>query len=92
MAKKRFSPEQVVAKLRRIEVLLGGGKSLALACKEAGITEVTYYRWRREYGGLKGSQAKRMKDLERENQRLKRVVADLSLEKAILKDVAEGNF
>ena len=92
MAKKRFGPEQVVAKLRQIEVLLGEGKLLALACKEAGITVVTYYRWRREYGGgLKANQAKRMKDLERENQRLKKLVADLSLEKAILKDVAEGN-
>ena len=91
MAKKRFSPEQVVAKLRQIEVLTAAGKALALACKEAGITDVTYYRWRREYGGLKANQAKRMKDLERENQRLKMLVADLSLEKAILKDVAEGN-
>ena len=92
MAKKRFSPEQVVAKLRRIEVLTAAGKALPRACKEARITDVTYYRWRKEYGGLKADQAKRLKDLERENARLKRVVADLSLEKAILKDVAEGNF
>lgn len=92
MARKKFSPEQVVAKLRQIEVLTAGGKSIPLACKEAGVTDVTYYRWRKEYGGLKGSQAKRLKDLERENQRLKKLVADLSLEKAILKDVAEGNF
>jgi len=91
MAKKRFGPEQVVAKLRQIEVLQAGGKSIPQACKEAGVTDVTYYRWRREYGGLKANQAKRMKDLERENARLKKLVADLSLEKAILKDVAEGN-
>jgi len=92
MAKKRFGPEQVVAKLRRIAVLTAAGKALALACKGAGITAVTYYRWRRQYGGLKANQAKKMKDLERESQRLKKLVADLSLEKAILKDVAEGNF
>ena len=92
MAKKRFGPEQVVAKLRQIEVLTAAGKALALACKGAGITDLTYYRWRREYGGLKANQAKRMKDLERENARLKKLVADLSLEKAILKDLAEGNF
>jgi len=91
MAKKRFGPEQVVAKLRQIEVLQASGKSIPAACKEAGITAVTYYRWRREYGGLKANQAKRMKDLERENARLKKLVADLSLEKAILKDLAEGN-
>ena len=81
-----------MAKLRQIEVLAAGGKALPLACKEAGITDVTYYRWRKEYGGLKADQAKKLKGLERENARLKRVVADLSLEKAILKDVAEGNF
>ena len=92
MAKKRFSAEQIVAKLGQIEVLLGEGKPLGLACKEAGVTDVTYYRWRREYGGLKGDQVKRFKELERENARLKRVVAELTLEKAILKDVAEGNF
>jgi len=91
MAKKRFGPEQVVAKLRQIEVPTAAGKALALACKEAGITDLTNYRWRREYGGLKANQAKKMKDLERESQRLKKLVADLSLEKAILKDLAEGN-
>jgi len=79
MAKKRFGPEQVVAKLRQIEVLQASGKSIAAACKEAGIADVTYYRWRREYGGLKANQAKRMKDLERENARLKKLVADPSL-------------
>jgi len=66
MAKKKFSPEQVVAKLRQIEVLRAGAKSIPQACKEAGVTDVTYYRWRREYGGLKADQAKKMKDLERE--------------------------
>jgi len=92
MAKKRFGPEQVVSKLRQIEVLMGEGKSLRQALRGGGITDATYYRWRKEYGGLKGDQAKRFKELERENARLKKLVADLSLEKAILKDVAEGNF
>lgn len=73
-------------------MLVGEGKSIHQACKDAGITDVTYYRWRKEYGGLKGDQARRLKELERENQRLKRVVADLSLAKAILKDAAEGNL
>ena len=92
MAKKRFGPEQVLAKRRQIEVLMGEGRSLQQALREAGLTDATYYRWRKEYGGLKGNQAKRLKGLERENARLKKLVADLSLEKAILKDVAEGNF
>ena len=92
MARKRFGPEQVVAKLRQIDVLMGEGKNLQQAVWEAGMTDPTYYRWRKEYGGLKGNQAKRLKGLERENARLKKLVADLSLEKAILKDVAEGNF
>jgi len=92
MAGKRFGPELVVTKLWQIEVLMGEGRSLQQARREAGITYATYYRWRKECGGLKGDQAKRLKDLERENARLKKLVADLSLEKAILKDVAEGNF
>ena len=93
MAKgKRFSAEQIIAKLRQIEVHLAQGKSLALASKEAGISEQSYYRWRKEYGGLQLEQAKRLKDLERENARLRRLVADLSLEKQILKDVASGNL
>ena len=78
--------------LRQIEVQLAQGKSLALACKEAGISEQSYYRWRKEYGGLQLEQAKRLKDLERENARLRRLVADLSLEKQVLKDVAAGNL
>ena len=89
---KRLGTEQIVSKLRQIEVLMAQGKTAALASKEAGISEQSYYRWRKEYGGLELDQAKRMKDLERENARLKRLVADLSLEKQVLKDIAEGNF
>lgn len=92
MARKRFGPEQAVTKLRQIEVLMGKGRSLQQAVREAGITDPTYYRWRKEYEGLKGNQAKRLKDLERENGGLKKLVADVSLEKAILKDPAEGNY
>ena len=93
MAKgKRFSAEQIIAKLRQIEVHLAQGKSLALASKEAGISEQSYYRWRKESGGVAIEQAKRLKELERENGRLRRLVADLSLEKQVLKDVASGNL
>lgn len=92
MAKKGFTPEKIVALLRQVEVLIGQGKSTSVACREAGISDVSYYRWRKEYGGLQLDQARRMKDLERENARLKRIVADLSLEKAMLKEVASGNF
>ena len=92
MPKKRFSAEQIVVLLRQIEVLMSQGKSPGVACREAGISQQSYYRWRKEYGGLELDQAKRMKDLERENVRLKRLVADLSLEKQILKDVASGNL
>ncbi len=89
---RKLSPEQIGVMLRQIEVQVAQGKSLALACKEAGISEQSYYRWRREYGGVAVEQAKRRKDLERENARLRRLVADLSLEKQILKDVASGNL
>lgn len=92
MSKERYKPEQIVALLRQIEVAVANGKTTPQACKEAEITVQTYYRWRKEYGGLKVEQAKRMKELERENTRLKRLVAELSLEKQVLKDVAEGNF
>ena len=92
MGRRTFTPEQIVSKLRQIEVLMSAGKATALACKEADISEQTYYRWRKEYGGLELDQAKRMKDLERENARLKRLVADLSLEKQVLKDIASGNL
>jgi len=92
MPKKRFSAEQIVTLLRQIEVLMSQGKSAAVACRDAGISLQSFYRWRKEYGGLEVDQAKRMKDLERENVRLKRLVADLSLEKQVLKDVASGNL
>jgi transposase-like protein len=92
MPKKRFSAEQIVALLRQIEVALAQGKSIAIACREAGISDQSYFRWRKEYGGLDLDQARRMKDLEKENGRLKRLVADLSIEKQVLKDIAEGNL
>ena len=84
--------EQIVTKLRQIEVMQGQGKSVSAACKELGTTEQTYYRWRKEYGGLNVTQAKRLKQLEDENARLKKLVADLSLEKQILKDIAQGKL
>ena len=89
---QKTSAEQVVLKLRQIEVQTAQGKSLALACKEAEISEQSYYRWRKEYGGLQVDQARKMEDLERENARLRRLVADLSLEKQVLADVAAGNL
>jgi putative transposase len=92
MPMKRYKAEQIVTLLRQIEVGIANGKPTPQACKEAEITIQTYYRWRKEYGGLKLNQAKRMKELERENTKLKRLVAELSLEKQILKDVASGNF
>ena len=91
MARRGLGAEQIVSKLRQIEVLMAQGKSVALACKDAGVSQQSYYRWRKEYGGLEIDQAKRMKDLERENTRLKRLVADLSVEKQVLKDIASGN-
>ena len=78
--------------LRQIEVMTAQGKSVPVACREAGISDQSYYRWRREYGGLDLDQARKMKDLEKENTRLKRLVADLSLEKQILKDISSGNL
>jgi len=92
MAKKRFSPEQIVTLLRQIEVATAQGKAISIACREAGISDQSYFRWRKEYGGLDLEQARKMKDLERENARLKRLVADLSLEKQILKDISSGNL
>jgi putative transposase len=92
MPMKRYKPEQIVTLLRQIEVGIASGKTTPQACKEAEITQQTYYRWRKEYGGLKLDQAKRLKELEKENTKLKRLVAELSLEKQILKDVAQGNF
>ena len=92
MSRKRFSAEQIVNKLREAEVLIAQGRSIAQACKQIGVTDQTYYRWRREYGGLKTDQAKRLKELVRENARLKQLVAELSLDKAMLQEVASGNF
>ncbi len=92
MPMRKYKPEQIVTLLRQVEVGLANGKSTPQACKEAEITAQTYYRWRKEFGGLKLDQAKRLKELEKENAKLKRLVAELSLEKQILKDVAEGNF
>ena len=91
MPRKNFSAEQIVTLLRQIEVSISQGKTTSIACREAAISEVSYYRWRKEYGGLQLDQAKRMKDLEKENSRLKKIVADLSLEKAMLKEIASGN-
>ena len=92
MARKKHGAEQIVTILRQIEVELGNHKNIVQACKEAGITQQTYYRWRKEYGGLKLEQARRLKQLEKENSRLRRLVTELSLEKQVLKEVAEGNF
>lgn len=92
MPRKRYAVEQIIGMLREAEVELSKGTSAAQVCKKLGITQNTYYRWRREYGGLKIDQAKRLRDLERENDRLKRLVAELTLDKAILKEAAEGNF
>jgi putative transposase len=92
MAKRRYTAEEIVTALRQVEVAVANGKATPHACRESGITEQTYYRWRKEYGGLKLEQARRLKELERENSRLKRLVAELSLEKQILQDVTRGNL
>ena len=92
MACKRFRPEDVIAKLREADVLLGQGKRVAEVVKALGVSEVTYYRWRQEYGGMSAPQARRLKELERENARLRRAVADLTLDKQILKEAAEGMY
>jgi putative transposase len=92
MPRKGHSPEQVLNKLRQVEVAVAGGKSVGTAVREIGVTDHTYYRWRREYGGLNLDQARRLKKLEQENARLKRTIADLALDKQILKEAAEGNF
>ena len=92
MSRKRFSVEQIIHHLREAEVLLSQGQTVGEICRHIGVSEQSYYRWRREYGGLKVDQARRLKDLERENARLKRAVADLTLDKLILKEAAEGNW
>ena len=89
---RKHKPEEIIGKLREAEIVLAQDGTVADACRRIGVTEQSYYRWRKEYGGLELDQAKRMKDLERENVRLKRLVADLSLEKQVLKDVASGNL
>ncbi len=92
MGRVNFSTEQIIIKLREIEIFCGQGKTVADACRQVGITEQTYYRWRNKYGGMNGDDAKRLKELEKENLRLKRIVADLTLDNAILKEVNKGNF
>ncbi|ARO53992.1 transposase [Methylorubrum zatmanii] len=92
MSRKRPKPEEIVAKLRQADVLIGQGTSVAEAIRAIGVSEVTYYRWRREFGGLKTDQVRRMKDLETENQRLRKAIADLTLDKLILQEAARGNF
>ena len=92
MAKKTFTPEQIINKLREAEIHINQGIPIAEASRKIGITQQTYYRWRKEYGGLRIEQAKKLKSLEKENVRLKKLVADLSLDNAILKEAAEGNF
>ena len=92
MAKKKHTVEQIIGKLREAEVALAQGQTVGEVCRSLGVTEQTYYRWRKEYGGLKLDQAKHLKELERENARLKQAVAELTLDKQILKEAAEGNF
>src|SRR5919205_2850276 len=92
MARKRHTPDEIVAKLRQVDVLVSQGQTVAEAIRALGVSEVTYYRWRREFGGLKSDQVKRLKDLEAENARLRRAVADLTLDKQILAEAARGSF
>jgi len=92
MARKRHTAEEIVAKLQQVDVLVAQGRQVSDAVRAIGVTEVTYYRWRNEYGGLKGDQVKRLKELETENNRLRRAVLDLTLDKLILTEAAKGNF
>jgi putative transposase len=92
VVRKGFQPEQIIGKLREAEVLLSQGSTVGEASRKLGVTEQTYYRWRKEYGGMRVDQAKRLKELEKENFRLKKLVADISLDNAILKEAARGNF
>ena len=92
MSRKRYTPEQIIGFLREAEERFSQGEKIGVICRGLGVSEQSYYRWRREYGGLKVDQAKRLKDLEKENTRLRRAVSDLTLDKLILKEVAEGNF
>jgi|TARA_B100001971_G_C18092870_1_gene484464 transposase-like protein len=92
MPRKRFSVEQIINHLREADVRLAQGRTVGEVCRQIGVSEQSYYRWRKEYGGLKVEQAKRLKDLEQENARLKRAVAELTLDKLVLKEAAEGNW
>ena len=92
MARKTYTPEQIINKLREAEIHINQGISISQASRKIGVTQQTYYRWRKEYGGLRIEQAKKLKNLEKENARLKKLVADLSLDNAILKEAAEGNY
>ena len=92
MPRKRYKPEEIVAKLRQVDVLVSQGASMADAIRQIGVSEVTFYQWRQEFGGLKSDQVKRLKDLELENSRLRKVVSDLTLDKLILTEAAKGNF
>jgi transposase-like protein len=92
MPRKRYKPEEIVTKLRQVDVLVSQGQGIVDAIRQIGVSEVTYYRWRQEFGGLKTEQVKRLKDLETENNRLRRAVSDLTLDKLILQEAARGNF
>ena len=92
MPRKRYKPEEIIAKLRQVDVLVSQGQSMADAIRQIGVSEVTFYRWRQEFGGLKADQVKRLKELELENGRLRKVVSDLTLDKLILTEAAKGNF
>ncbi len=92
MPRKRYTPEEIVAKLRQVDVLVSQGQNIVDSIRQIGVSEVTYYRWRQEYGGLKTEQVKRLKELETENTRLRRAISDLTLDKLILQEAARGNF
>jgi len=92
MPRKNYKPEEIVSKLRQVDVLVSQGSSVADAIRQIGVSEVTYYRWRQEFGGLKSDQVKRLKELEAENARLRRAIADLTLDKLILQEAAKGNY
>jgi putative transposase len=92
MPKKRYTPEEIVAKLRQVDVLVSQGQNIADAIRQIGVSEVTYYRWRQQFGGLKSDQVKRLKELETENSRLRKAVSDLTLDKLILQEAARGNY
>lgn len=92
MSKKRYRPEEIISKLREADILIGRGQTVAQTIKSLGVSEVTYYRWRQEYGGMSTSKAKRLKELEKENTRLRKAVSDLTLDKLILEEAAKGNF